>query len=70
MFDRVKAAYKQCIYNFTKLGNALEQARSKEGKGFGTRVLINQFDLVLQYSLLQLAKRTAKRKAMRLIINA
>lgn len=55
IFDAAKAAYKDCINDLTVMGKATEQIMAKKGKNFSTRVLLNQFDVLLQYSLLQLA---------------
>lgn len=55
IFDAAKAAYKDCINDLTVMGKATEQVMAKKGKNFNTRVLLNQFDVLLQYSLLQLA---------------
>lgn len=55
IFDKAKVAYKNCISDLTKMGKALEQARAKDGKTFDVRILLNQFDILLQYSLLQVA---------------
>ena len=37
------------------MGKATEQVMAKKGKKFETRILLNQFDVLLQYSLLQVA---------------
>lgn len=55
IFDAAKAAYKDCINDLTVMGKATEQIMAKKGKKFDTRILLNQFDVLLQYSLLQLA---------------
>lgn len=55
IFDAAKAAYKDCINDLTVMGKATEQVMAKKGKKFDTRILLNQFDVLLQYSLLQLA---------------
>ena len=55
IFDEAKAAYKKCINDLTVMGNATEQVMAKKGKKFETRILLNQFDVLLQYSLLQVA---------------
>ena len=55
IFDAAKAAYKDCINDLTVMGRATEEVMAKKGKKFSTRILLNQFDVLLQYSMLQLA---------------
>lgn len=55
IFDEAKVAYKNCIDDLTVMGNATEQIMANKGKKFDTRILLNQFDVLLQYSLLQVA---------------
>lgn len=55
IFDAAKVAYKDCINDLTVMGMATEQIMAKRGKNFETRILLNQFDVLLQYSLLQIS---------------
>lgn len=55
IFDAAKAAYQDCINDLTVMGNATEEIMRQKGKAFKTRILLNQFDILLQYSMLQLA---------------
>lgn len=55
IYDAAKAAYKDCIGDLTVMGRATEEIMERQGKKFNTRILLNQFDVLLQYSLLQLA---------------
>lgn len=55
IFDSAKAAYDKCINVLTIMGKATEQVQAKKGKKFSTQVLLNQFDVVLQYSLLEIS---------------
>lgn len=55
IYDAAKLAYKDCINDLTVMGKATEQVMAKHGKTFNTRILLNQFDILLQYSLLQIA---------------
>ena len=55
IFDQAKEAYKNCMNDLTAMGKATEQIMAQKGKKFETRILLNQFDVLLQYSLLQVA---------------
>lgn len=55
IFDRAKTAYRDCISDLTVMGDAVATIQAKQGKKFDTRILLNQFDVLLQYSLLQIA---------------
>lgn len=55
IFDAAKAAYGDCISDLMTMGAATEEVMAKQGKKFSTRILLNQFDVLLQYSMLQIA---------------
>lgn len=55
IFDQGKAAYDKCMRDLTVMGDATVEVMAKKGKKFDTRILLNQFDVLLQYSLLQVA---------------
>lgn len=55
IYDAAKVAYKYCVNDLTKMGNLAKDLMAKQGKEWSVRVLLNQFDVILQYSLLEYA---------------
>ena len=55
VFDKAKVMYLEIVNDITKMALAMEELAKRTGNEFKPQITIMKFDLVLQYSLLQVA---------------